>query len=259
MIDFLTPHSLKLGIALALSILFAQTFHFQYPYFIAMSAIISLSTTSLSSVAALKNRTIGTILGALIGMMLTYLSKGNFLLSGLGMIFLATSLSHLNMPSAIGISGYVLAAVMLNTGSDVFTYTLDRTIDTLIGGIIAILVSILILPRYSYKKFLKRLDILWDFTFSIMYNLENNQLKLEQIEEIPTQIDDFQQDLNNFKQEPFSKFNHHLPTNYDTHLTLLKDLYIHLSAINQTSDNHILSFHRQESINLYNQYLKSYE
>jgi len=59
--------TIKTGVALALAIFVAQILEIEYPFFVGMTAIISMDKTMTNSLKMGRNRVVGTFLGACIG------------------------------------------------------------------------------------------------------------------------------------------------------------------------------------------------
>lgn len=96
------------------------------------------------------NRTIGTIIGGAVGIIMIYLSSiFPFLnlitpiLTGVGIsvsIYLCTIIKK---PEAVIVSCIVLVAIMINSASqaNAYIYAINRSFDTIIGIIIAVLIN----------------------------------------------------------------------------------------------------------------------
>lgn len=145
--------TLKTGIAVCLSVIVSNTLGLEYPFFVCMTAIISMDKTLSLSIKMGKNRVFGTLLGASLGYVFHAVSPGNPLLCGIGIMCLIVILNRLNMSGAIGISGIVFSAMMVHLGDkSPFLYGMHRTLDSFVGASITLFVNLLILPYYNISK-----------------------------------------------------------------------------------------------------------
>lgn len=109
-----------------------------------------MKDTVSSSISMGLNRTIGTIIGGAVGIIMIYLSSiFPFLnlitpiLTGVGIsvsIYLCTIIKK---PEAVIVSCIVLVAIMINSASqaNAYIYAINRSFDTIIGIIIAVLIN----------------------------------------------------------------------------------------------------------------------
>ena len=68
--------TLKSSIAVTIAVFLAQRLNLEYPFFAGMTALISMDITALLSIKMARNRIVGTIIGACIGVILaTLLAK----------------------------------------------------------------------------------------------------------------------------------------------------------------------------------------
>ena len=99
--------TIKTAIAVTLCVIIANIFDLEYPFFMGMTAIISMDKTMTNSLKMGRNRVFGTFLGACIGIMLSYIDRGNALLCGVGVIILITLCNFFKLQGAITIGGIV--------------------------------------------------------------------------------------------------------------------------------------------------------
>jgi len=89
--------TIKTALAVSISIFLSQLLNLEYPYFVAMTAIISMDRTARLSIDMGRNRVIGTLIGALIGILFATIDQGNPWLAGIGIliIILISNLTHI--------------------------------------------------------------------------------------------------------------------------------------------------------------------
>jgi uncharacterized membrane protein YgaE (UPF0421/DUF939 family) len=146
--------TIKTAIAVSLSIYLSQLLKLEYPYFVAMTAIISMDRTARLSITIGKNRVIGTFIGAIIGVLFASIDRGNPILAGIGILIIILISNQLNLPGSITVGGFVFVAIMVHIAPNIspFFYGLHRTLDSLFGAFIAFVVNLTFMPGYSVKR-----------------------------------------------------------------------------------------------------------
>lgn len=145
----------------AISVFLCLVIFPEIPFFACLTAVICLQDTVANSVKTGIHRGGGTILGGFIGLVFLLFCKlisyniPNYLLSklliyiiiSLGIIVVIYSCNLLNQSGAINISCIVfLAVTTAHAYEEPLYYALDRTIQTLFGILISILVNKYITP-----------------------------------------------------------------------------------------------------------------
>lgn len=144
--------TIKTGISVCLSVIVSNMLKLEYPFFVCMTAIVSMDKTAKLSLKMGRNRVFGTLCGASLGLLFNYIDAGNPFLCGLGIILLILFLNKLNMQGAIGISGIVFSAMMVHLGDkSPLLYGIHRTLDSFVGASITCLVNLMILPYYNVE------------------------------------------------------------------------------------------------------------
>lgn len=148
--------NLKTALSVFICIVLYQTFDFRYPFYAVAAAIISMETSVISSLKIGRNRLMGTVLGAFIGLCFALVSPGNAFLTAIGImvIIYLCNLRHWNQ--SITIAAVVFISIMLNIGEgQIVEYSLSRILDTFIGILIGLAVNFLIVP-YNFEKSIKK-------------------------------------------------------------------------------------------------------
>lgn len=111
------------------------------------AGIIAIDTSVASSLEVSVYRVMGTIIGSIVGLTFSYLPIYKGLAMSLGVIVVILINNYLDTKKATGI-GIVLVIIILLGSSEYtpFLYSIQRTIDTLLGVLIATVVNILIFP-----------------------------------------------------------------------------------------------------------------
>lgn len=125
-----------------------------------MASILCMGDTMENSLKSGKGRIVGTILGGISGIAFLYavillpnIDSTNPLVISIGVSFIIYISNVFKAQNACSICCMVYIGIMLNyNGSEALTYVANRTLDTLIGVIIAIIVN------YSIKAPVKEED-----------------------------------------------------------------------------------------------------
>lgn len=259
MINKIGLRTIKTGIAVTLSVLISNFLHLEYPFFVAMTAIISMDKTALNSIKMGRNRICGTIIGASVGILLSYIDRGNPFLCGIGAIIMITICNFFKLQGAIGIGGIVMMAIMVHTKDGILFYAFNRTLDTIIGASVALFVNCTILPYYNVKRIDETLIKLWDQTQDILYKLNDEEDKLE-IVEIHKNIREIDNVLSLYSKEIIFHKRSELIEKLQKHLIVLKQMMVEIDVMDSIDKYiypDIYDFHKKRAIQIYNQYIDS--
>ena len=150
--------NVKTALAVAISVIVAEIFHLQSPFFVATGALISMETTVKKGINAGIARVLGTIMGGLIGIITVLIAPSNIFSLFLGTVLLITLLNILKWQDSISIACVVFCVIMITmTNENIVLYAFQRTVDTIVGIVISIIINYLISPP-SDSKFAKNKD-----------------------------------------------------------------------------------------------------
>lgn len=154
----------KTSLAVFLSFIFSH-FRSTYalPFYAAIAAIICTKSDVNDSINIGVNRIFGTLIGGIFGFLyLFYIRKMvyneilNYLLIAIFIAILIWFMSSLDKPNAISIMAIVFCSISINHAGDKFgaiNFALNRTLDTLVGVVIAILINSIDFEIIKYEKF----------------------------------------------------------------------------------------------------------
>ncbi|SHH86208.1 FUSC family protein [Clostridium grantii] len=139
--------NIKTAIAVVLALGISRLMKTEYPFYSAIAAIISMQSSIIESFRVGKNRMLGTIVGAAVGLIFFLISPGNLILSGIGIVVVIYICDSLGWNKAVSIACIVFCVIMTNlSGRNPFFYSISRILDTFIGIIIAVAVNYIIKP-----------------------------------------------------------------------------------------------------------------
>lgn len=223
--------TLKTGIAVALCIIVAQVLKLDSPFYAAIAAIISMGKTIGSSFQVGKNRVIGTIVGAFIGMLCAMIKPGDAIVCGIGIIILITICNILKVQGAISVGGIVLVAIMVNlNGRNPFIYSLNRVYDTLIGILIALLINVLFVPYNTLSKIKNDFE---DLKPIIKANFEilAEKRSLPNLKNLKKKIDVMEQEIRSYQSEFHIKKNTSEIQVLSDKIRHLRNIYTHMEVL----------------------------
>ncbi|MPQ43693.1 FUSC family protein [Clostridium tarantellae] len=151
--------NLKTALAAFICIILFQILNKPSAFFACIASMMCMQDTFENSIKMGKNRMIGTLIGGLVGLIITFLSikLGNSefvcaILTALGTIASIYLCVLSKAKGAVNSACIVTFAILTNIkGSASYIYAINRIIDTFIGVIIGILVNRHIYP-YSKNK-----------------------------------------------------------------------------------------------------------
>lgn len=154
----LGARNFKTAIAILLCIVVCELLGFDTPFYAAITATFCMQDSLENSIAMGKNRFVGTIIGAIAG------SLGTFILSNYNTFIFKTALVFIlsmaviyictlvNKPGSVNIACIVLlGTLLLNRDYSNHLYTITRSVQTLLGVVIGVLVNLYILPHKAKK------------------------------------------------------------------------------------------------------------
>lgn len=145
--------TIKTSIAVTISTSLAYFFGLNSPFFVGIAAIIAMQGNLVDSYRMGRDRILGTILGAAVGLLGSFISIGNPLIIGLGTIIVIYLCNRLGWSKSITIATVVFISIIMNVerGQEL-SYSLNRVLDTLIGIIVAVIVNFVISPPLTKDK-----------------------------------------------------------------------------------------------------------
>jgi len=148
-------HSLRLCIATIAGFIVSKFFSFGHSYWILLTIIVIIKPAYSLTKRRNSERLLGTVAGALIGIIAIYLIKDKSALFAVMIFFMIGAYSFMRTKYLIFVSlmtPYILLLFHLLNPNNFRTVISDRIIDTVIGSSIAFIANIFLLPFWEHEQ-----------------------------------------------------------------------------------------------------------
>jgi uncharacterized membrane protein YgaE (UPF0421/DUF939 family) len=134
--------AVRVGLAAGLAVAIARFLRLPYPLY-ALVAVVIVTDLSASRTRELAlRRLVGTVLGSALGASIhPWLPPAAWSI-GLGVLAAMLLSNLLQLGEAAKVAGYVCGIVMLEHGDHPWSYALHRLVETVLGIVLAVLVSL---------------------------------------------------------------------------------------------------------------------
>lgn len=162
-IVWLGNKALRSGISVCLCMIVSKLLKLKYPFFVALPAVMPISSNLEDTIKSSGNRMIGSSIGAVIGILLALIRPTNALLTGIGVIIIIYTCKFINWENSAAIACLIFISIMVGIkGETVWLYSLNRLLDTFIGIAITATVNNLALSLTTYSTVIKNTRILYN-------------------------------------------------------------------------------------------------
>ncbi|WIV12015.1 aromatic acid exporter family protein [Proteiniborus sp. MB09-C3] len=158
--------TIKTSIAVTIGITLAYILKLNSPFFVGVAAIIAMQGNLVDSYRMGRDRVLGTILGAAVGLLGSFISIGNPIIIGIGIIIIISLCNKLGWSKSISIATIVFISIIISVekGQEL-SYSLNRILDTIVGIIVAVIVNFVISPPLAKDKiYSESLNIIDEFS-----------------------------------------------------------------------------------------------
>lgn len=224
----------KTGLSVAIGMLIAQLLNLRSPVFVVISAIMAMKASVSDSFTYGKDRLLGTLVGAIVGLLLSYVFPQNGIFLGLGIIIVIYIHNLFDWKESISLSAIVFSVVFMNTESARLSYAVNRTIDTFIGIIVAMLVNYYIASPNKEEIFLEGVENIFEDSKDIVYNLVRG--KTIDVEEVKERIYQSETEYEALKQDidmNFYRAESESEGNFNTIFILLDNILNSISTLSK--------------------------
>ena len=171
--------TIKTGLAVSISVMIAELVGLSSPLFVGIGAISTMQASVSESFAMGKNRILGTIMGALVALVMSYLFPSNILFLALGIIIVIHFLNLLGWKKSINLSAIVFLAVFLNHEEAMIPYATNRVLDTFIGIVVGMLINYFIAAPNNDTLFYKLATPFIDEVKCLTYDVVIGKKKMD--------------------------------------------------------------------------------
>lgn len=168
--------TIKTAIAVILTLIICDVFNITNPFFAAIAAIIAMETSISGSLLIARERMYGTIIGASIALLFTFLFPVNYFSIGLGVLIVIYICDLFQWQNTIKISTIVFIAILLGFEEDgQVQYAIYRTLDTLLGLTVGTLINYFVYPNKVDKPLNKTMDDLVQMIFKMLSDFDAHE------------------------------------------------------------------------------------
>lgn len=231
--------TIKTAISVLLTIGVAQTLNLQSPLLAGIAAVVTMQSNIVKSLKKGKSRLLGTVFGATIGLIYSLILPGNLALVGIGVILVILVCNLMDWDDSITIALVVFLSVMIAQESgERLSYSINRTIDTLIGVVIAASINLLIFPPDTEKRIISVFKSLLDESNKFLKN-PKHQRDTAKLNTLKTKLENIEKDYQVLENE--SKLNicqnHIKCSEIEKTIDLFESLYNDLYIISELKDS----------------------
>ncbi len=145
--------TIKTALAVSICILISRIFPINNALYACISAIITMGSTVSNSYKSGVNRIKGTIVGAFVGLVMSLIAPGNIILVGIGIVIIITICNYFKWDKSIAISCTVFCVIFISlNGRSPLEYSIYRTLDTIIGIVVSLVVNYTIAPPKIHEN-----------------------------------------------------------------------------------------------------------
>jgi uncharacterized membrane protein YgaE (UPF0421/DUF939 family) len=240
--------TIKTGIGVFITALIGSIGLLQEPLYAAIACVVTMQNTVKGSLKAGTNRIKGTVVGAIIGYLFALVHPGDPILTGVGIIALIYICNILNIKQSVSIASVVFCSILLGVGnSNVLLYSINRTIDTAAGIVIALVVNYFIIRPNYLKDVMNELKIIEKRAIELIkekiiydndIDIDNFNEEIVKLESIYQRfIDELEYRNEDIEIEKLKKT-----------LDVCKEIYFHLQSITLLNDKCYLSNKNHEGL-----------
>lgn len=143
-IDKIGMKSIKIALAVIVSLLVGNLFKFESPYLMALNSVIGIQGTTYGSFYSAKDRIVGTLIGITLGLItITFYSSG-FIIPTVGVFIVIYICSILNLKTSVVQASVVFLSLLLFPSTS--ASSISVVVSTTIGVSVAIFINLLLSP-----------------------------------------------------------------------------------------------------------------
>jgi len=193
--------TIKTALVVIISYIVSSLINEELSFALIYAAVICVETSVVSSVKIGYNRVLGTVIGGVIGLIMNYVPLYGGITMAIGIIITIMFTNLLNIKKATGIAITLVVIIIIGSAdTSPAIYAMQRTLDTIIGIVIATLVNMVIYPpdqmrmvRESFEHFKHTAKEI--VSEVILYGIDNGLATLTK------ELDDFREKYDSLSKE----------------------------------------------------------
>lgn len=231
--------TIKTAISVLLTICVAQMLNLKSPLLAGIAAVVTMQSNIAKSLRKGKSRLLGTVFGATVGLIYSLILPGNLALVGIGIILVIIVCNLMDWDDSITIALVVFLSIMIAQESgERLSYSINRTIDTLIGVVIAASINLLIFPPDTEKRIVSVFKSLLDESIKFLNDVTHKK-DTTRLDILKTKLENIQKDYKILERETKLNVckNHIKCSEIQNTIELFESLYNDLYVISEIVDN----------------------
>lgn len=257
--------NIKTGIAVFLATLAGYLGIVETPVYTVSVCIFSIRNTMKDSFEVSWSRILGTLLGGIIGYLSTFFLRENIITATLGVIIIIHLCNILKISDASAIASVTFISICLGVGDNhALNYSIMRTIDTLVGVVIALIVNYSV-SRTKYTEYLLvSFNSASKDCLSIIYSMIKNKDFSSSYTKLNSRYSDLQECYNQLVDEiPYSNETYNLSDLYHSfdiceqlihHIHGLYLIEKRVCSMDTIFNENIYNYHKKSILSLLSQY-----
>ncbi len=179
-IDKIGMKSIKIALAVIVSLLVGSLFKFELPYLTALNSVIGIQGTTYGTVTSGKDRLLGTAIGIIIAFVTAKFIPTGLIVPAIGVFVVIYVCNLLNLKSSVVQASVVYLSVMLFPSSD--SAFISVVVSTTIGVVVSIVINFLLSPFDIKNSLNKAYYDLRQCTFSLCSRIFMNEEDVDRLE-----------------------------------------------------------------------------
>ncbi|HBT18959.1 MAG TPA: hypothetical protein DEA52_02770 [Clostridiaceae bacterium] len=145
--------TIKTALVVVLAYIVSSFLNDELSFSMIYAAVLCVETSVVSSVKIGYNRALGTVIGGVIGLALTYVPMYGGITMAVGVVITILFCNLLDIKKATGIAITLVIIIIIGSAEVAPSYyAIQRTFDTVVGIIIATIVNLLIYPPDQMRR-----------------------------------------------------------------------------------------------------------
>lgn len=199
--------TIKTAFAVSLSMFIVELLNLQSPLFAGIGAVSSMQSSVSESLISGKNRILGTIVGAIIGLIFSMFLTKNYFILAIGIIFTISINNYFGWNKSLQLACYVYMGTFLKDPDERSSYAIYRLLSTFVGIGVGTLINYFVAAPDIKKIFGQQKEEIYQTAKSLVFTLVTTNKEVE-LEELKTELYDLEQSFDIYKQELNYDFSH---------------------------------------------------